>query len=114
MFCTINITAHMPQGDSVVLFVDMLGFASLLEQTPDAVSKLKPIFQPMTSIESVVSGIVADQDPLVARFTSFHIALEKRIQADIKGGVTAITFSDSAFVHLPSALGVIRFGRMLM
>lgn len=99
----------------VVLFVDMLGFASLIEKTPDAVGKLEPIFQPLTTLEAVRTNIrLGDEEPLVEQFTQFHIALEKRIRAKVNKDITAITFSDSAFIHLPKPGMAITFARSLM
>ncbi len=106
--------AH-PSDGQVVLFVDMLGFASLVEQTPDAVAKLEPIFQPLTPTKVVFrTHRLSDETELVERFTNFHVALEKRIRAKVNKGITAITFSDSAFVHIPNAMAAIPFARELM
>ncbi len=104
-----------PSEDQVVLFVDMLGFASLVESTPNALAKLEPIFQPLTTLEAVrLSNKLGNKGPLVEQFTRFHIALEKRIRDKVNKGITAITFSDSAFIHLPQPEAAIIFARSLM
>jgi hypothetical protein len=101
--------------DSAVLFVDMLGFAALVLETPDAIGKLRPIFEPITPLRALAQKIMASQDGLlVERFTRFHIGLERRIRHDVHSGITAITFSDSAFIHVPRPVRAVAFARALM
>lgn len=101
--------------NSAVLFVDMLGFASLVMSTPDAIGKLRPIFEPITPMKALTQKAMSANDGLlVQRFTAFHTALEKRIRHDVHSGITAITFSDSAFIHTPSPVRAVAFARALM
>lgn len=82
--------------DRVVLFVDLLGFASLTEEYPIQLDFIKGSDRPLTSIAMILSG---NENPLTRIFTHFHRALKGSIDiAQIDHPLTAITFSDSAYV----------------
>ena len=83
--------------NKVVLFVDMLGFASLTEAYPVDLNLIKASDRPFSlSLET----IFASQENLLTRaFTSFHSSLKATIDlAQMMRPLTAITFSDSAFI----------------
>lgn len=106
--------ARVPK-DRLVLFVDMLGFASLLKRSPADVYKLQPVFRALSSMDSLVGSLVTGQQgPLVARFAAFHSELETRIRHYAQSNITAITFSDSAFVSMPNPFHICEFAGTLM
>lgn len=92
----------------VVLFVDLLGFASLTEGHPIELNLIKGSDRPFESIAMILSG--KKENPLTQAFTNFHRALKAAIDlAQIHHPLTAITFSDSAYVatsHLFQAVNI--------
>jgi hypothetical protein len=83
--------------NKVVIFVDILGFASLTETYPVEPDLIEAYNRPVLwSIET----IFASRDNLLTRtFTSFHHSLKAAIDlAKMSHPVTAISFSDSAFI----------------
>lgn len=83
--------------ERVVLFVDMLGFASLTERHPIELNQIKGSDRPVENIAMILSG--EKENPLTQAFTKFHRALKAAIDlAQIHHPLTAITFSDSAYV----------------
>lgn len=82
--------------DRVVLFVDILGFASLTEDHPLQLDFIKGSNRPLANIAMILSG---KENPLTRVFTHFHRALKSSIDlAQINHPLTAIAFSDSAYV----------------
>ena len=82
-----------PFESTFILFVDMLGFASLVEQEGDELNELNPVF---TAVE-LYSPSSADS-LLGYRFINFHRCLNQaRVRLQEMGSGTAIVFSDSAF-----------------
>ena len=81
----------------VVLFVDLLGFAALTEQNPLDLAALKHSQNPFSGgIDQLLS---ADRNPLTRAFTRFHHTMKWAIElAQMSHPLTAITFSDSAFI----------------
>ena len=94
----------------VVLFADLLGFASLSEEYPvdlDFINASDRLLSPSLDIDAIITS----QENLLTRaFTRFHQSLRWTIDlAKKKHRLTAITFSDSAFIataHLFEAVHV--------
>lgn len=83
--------------NSVVMFVDLLGFASLTEAFPVEPDLIRTADRPLSwNIET----IIASQDNLLTRsFTHFHQSLKSTIDlAKMRYPLTVIAFSDSTFV----------------
>lgn len=94
--------------ERVVLFVDLLGFASLTESYPIELNRIQGTGRPLESIAMILSG--QKENPLTQTFTNFHRALKGVIDlAQIRHPLTAITFSDSAYIatnHLYEAVNI--------
>lgn len=84
-------------NDRVVFFVDLLGFAKLSEENPLDLEAIKHSQSPLSgNIEQLLE---VDRNPLTHAFTSFHHTLKWAIEiAQMEHPLTAITFSDSAFI----------------
>jgi hypothetical protein len=94
---------------TLVLFVDMLGFADLVEREGDELNELHPIF---TGVELQP---FRSQSLLRDRFTNFHRCLnEGLVHLHEVGRGTAMVFSDSAFFRLDNLENAIDFARTLM
>lgn len=90
----------MPTPENqAVLFIDLLGFSSLLEK--NELDK-KAIIQSHHPLAGTIDEILSRRDnPLTHAFTSFHFNLKWAIElAQMKYPITAITFSDSAFIAM--------------
>src|SRR2546430_13804974 len=99
-----------PFETTFILFVDMLGFASLVEKEGEEINELNPIF---TGVE-LYSPSPADS-LLGYRFINFHRCLNQaRIQLQDIGAGTAIVFSDSAFFRIETLDHAIELARSLM
>lgn len=100
----------MSADSRVVLFADILGFASLTESNPLNVDRLRLLSGPIG--QKVFEQIEAMKDPLAATFAHFHQAVKfVNDMAAIEHRVTSITFSDSAFfatTHLFEAVEIAR------
>lgn len=83
--------------DRIVLFIDLLGFAELTRQNPLDVEAIRQSQRPFSwTLEMIMSS---QKNPLTRVFTDFHAALKFAIDmAQMRYPVTAITFSDSAFI----------------
>ncbi len=92
-----------------VVFIDVLGFASLTEQYTLELEQIKVADRPL-SVESLNMILMRRENPLTQVFTAFHRSLEAVIDlAKMKHLVTAVTFSDSAFIataHLYDAASI--------
>ncbi len=91
-----------------VLFVDLLGFASLTEQHALELDRIKVADRPLSwNLDMMLES---PENPLTRAFTSFHRSLKSAIDiAQMRHPLTAITFSDSAFIattHLFEAVNV--------
>lgn len=83
--------------DRAVLFVDLLGFAKLTEENPLDFETIKHSQSPLSG--SIDQLLVANRNPLTHAFTSFHHTLKWAIEiSQMTHTLTAITFSDSAFI----------------
>lgn len=99
-----------PFETTFILFVDMLGFAALVEREGDDLNELNPIF---TGVE-LYSPSPAES-LLGYRFINFHRCLnEARLRLQEMGAGTAIVFSDSAFFRIEKLDHAIDLARSLM
>ena len=99
-----------PFEATFILFVDMLGFAALVEKEGDELNELSPIF---TGVE-LYSPSPAES-LLGFRFINFHRCLNQaRVRLQEMGAGTAIVFSDSAFFRIDSLDNAIHLARTLM
>lgn len=99
-----------PFETTFLMFVDMLGFAALVEKEGDELNELSPIF---TGVE-LYSPTPADS-LLGYRFINFHHCLnEARQRLQKLGAGTAIVFSDSAFFRIETLHDAIELARTLM
>jgi hypothetical protein len=95
-------------SDKVVLFADLLGFASLTEECALNLNLIRASDRPLTwTIDMILES---GSNPLTHAFTGFHHALKTTIDlAHMRHPLTAITFSDSAFIattHLFEAANI--------
>jgi hypothetical protein len=85
----------MTTQDRVVLFIDILGFATLTEQHSLDFETIRRRQNVLTIFEEAF----AKPNPLTHAFTQFHHTMKWAIEhAQMKHPLTAITFSDSAFI----------------
>jgi hypothetical protein len=99
-----------PFETTFILFVDMLGFAALVEKEGDELNELSPVF---TGVE-LYSPSPAES-LLGYRFINFHCCLNQaRVRLQEMGAGTAIVFSDSAFFRIESLENAIHLARTLM
>lgn len=99
-----------PFETTFILFVDMLGFAALVEKEGDELNELNPIF---TGVE-LYSPSPAES-LLEYRFINFHRCLNQaRVRLQEMGTGTAIVFSDSAFFRTDTLENAINLARTLM
>jgi len=86
----------MTNNNKVILFIDILGFAALTEAWPIDVDLLKKYGRPLSRFDMIFA---VPRNPLADIFTSFHYSLAGSLNlANMRHPLTAITFSDSAFV----------------
>jgi len=99
-----------PFETTFILFVDMLGFAALVEGEGDELNELNPIF---TGVE-LYSPSPAES-LLGYRFINFHRCLNQaRVRLQEMRAGTAIVFSDSAFFRMDTLDNAIHLARTLM
>jgi hypothetical protein len=99
-----------PFETTFLLFVDMLGFAALVEKEGDELNELSPIF---TGVELYSPS--SAESLLGYRFINFHRCLnEARQRLQTIGDGTAIVFSDSAFFRIDALQDAIQLARSLM
>jgi hypothetical protein len=99
-----------PFETTFILFVDMLGFASLVEQEGDELNELNPVF---TGVE-LYSPSPAES-LLGYRFINSHRCLNQaRLRLQEMATGTAIVFSDSAFFRVDTLENAIHLARTLM
>lgn len=99
-----------PFETTFILFVDMLGFASLVEQEGEELNEFNPVF---TGVE-LYSPSPAES-LLGYRFINFHRCLNQaRVRLQEMGAGTAIVFSDSAFFRVGTIENAIHLARTLM
>jgi hypothetical protein len=93
--------------NKVVLFADMLGFASLTESHPLDVDRLRAHDRFITYIENYLGK---PKNPLADQFSLFHNGVKNATSmANMRYPLTAISFSDSAFIattHLHEVVAV--------
>jgi hypothetical protein len=99
-----------PFETTFILFVDMLGFADLVEKEGDELNELNPIF---TGVELYSPS--SAESLLGYRFINFHRCLNQaRVRLQEIGAGTAIVFSDSAFFRIDTIENAIHVARTLM
>jgi hypothetical protein len=99
-----------PFEKTFILFVDMLGFAALVEKEGDELNELSPIF---TGVELYAPSPA--ESLLGYRFINFHRCLNQaRLRLQEMGAGTAIVFSDSAFFRIDCLDNAIHIARTLM
>lgn len=104
------ISMAQPFETTFVLFVDMLGFAALVEREGSELDDLNPIF---TGVE--LYNPTPAESLLGYRFINFHRCLNQaRVRLQELGAGTGIVFSDSAFFRIDSLESAIKLARMLM
>lgn len=96
-------------GNKAVLFADLLGFASLTETNDLELDRIKNAERPLSwDLDNWFAS--PPDNPLTKTFTGFHYNLRWQIQmAQMRHPLTAITFSDSAFIattHLFEAVNI--------
>lgn len=93
--------------NKVVLFADMLGFASLTESHPLDVDRLRAHDRFTSYIDKYLG---APKNPLADKFSLFHNGLKNATSmANMRHPLTAISFSDSAFIattHLHEVVAI--------
>ncbi|MBI2840299.1 MAG: hypothetical protein HYX75_18435 [Acidobacteria bacterium] len=82
------------------MFVDILGFKALTESNPIDLEYLKaPERLPSFTLESIDKFMAASRNQLSQTFSGFHYSLKMGLNlASTRHPLTAITFSDSAFI----------------
>lgn len=87
----------MTNNNKVILFVDILGFAALTEAFPMDLELLKPLDKRYSWNIDKIHAV--SRNRLVRTFTGFHYSLAAGLNlANMSHPLTAITFSDSAFI----------------
>jgi len=87
----------MTNNNKVILFVDILGFASLTESYPIDLELLKARDRLYSS--NIDKILAVSRNRLVHTFSGFHSSLAAKLNlAKMCHPLTAITFSDSAFI----------------
>ncbi|MEO1016317.1 MAG: hypothetical protein AAFY56_01300 [Pseudomonadota bacterium] len=85
-----------PADEKAVLFVDVLGFAALVDENPLDVDDLVGLDR---LSHHLASALAAHKNPLTSAFWWFHHSLKWALEmARMSHPVTAISFSDSAFI----------------
>lgn len=104
-----------PPEARVVMFADLLGFASLTEHYPLEIDRIKKSARPLWDLN--LETIFASQrpNPLTEVFTGFHQTLKIIIDfAQMRHPLTAVTFSDSAFIATTYLFEAVTIGVDLM
>lgn len=98
-------------GEHVVLFADILGFAALTERNPLDVAMLQKRSRPLSLTSTEAWAMVgAPKNPLTETFAQFHYSLKWAIMtAEMSHALTAITFSDSFFLASVRSSQVAKF-----
>lgn len=96
----------MTNNSKVILFVDILGFAALTESFPIDLELLKAHDRLFSlNIDKILA---VSRNRLVHTFTGFHSSLAAGLNlANMRHPLTAITFSDSAFIATTYAYEVV-------
>ena len=100
-----------PFESTFVLFVDMLGFADLVEQDGnELLNELNAVFNSIELYDPLPSASL-----LGYRFMNFHQCVNRaRDRLEAIGNGTGIVFSDSAFFRIDDLKKAIGFARELM
>ena len=93
-----NVPTSTTTDSKAVVFVDLLGFASLTEQHDIQLERIKIADRPL-SADNLNMILTGGENQLTRAFTIFHRSLKNVIDlAQMEHPLTAVTFSDSAFV----------------
>lgn len=99
-----------PFESTFILFVDMLGFADLVEEEGEDLNELGPVFT-----EAELYAPSSADSLLGYRFINFHRCINQaRVHLQELGAGTAIVFSDSAFLRIDSIGDAVEVARTLM
>lgn len=89
----------MTNNNKVILYIDILGFAALTEAYPIDIDLLKMRGRPLSRAHNIDTILALSRNQLARTFTSFHASLGATLNlANMCHPLTAITFSDSAFI----------------
>lgn len=89
----------MTNNNKVILYIDILGFAALTEAYPIDIDLLKMHGRPLSRARNIDKILAIPRNRLIDTFTSFHYLLAATLNlANLCHPLTAITFSDSAFI----------------
>ncbi|MBN1294619.1 MAG: hypothetical protein JXB48_22465 [Candidatus Latescibacteria bacterium] len=89
----------MATDNKVVVFIDILGFAALTKAFPIDINLIKANYRLLSPSLSIDTIFKIQNNQLVQTFSQFHSSLQGVLNlANMRHSLTAITFSDSAFV----------------
>jgi hypothetical protein len=89
----------MANNNKVVLYIDILRFVALTEAYPIDIDLLKIHGRPLSYAHNIDKILAIPRNRLIDTFTSFHYLLAATLNlANMRHPLTAITFSDSAFI----------------
>jgi hypothetical protein len=88
--------------DALVLFVDLLGFASLTEEHQVSEADFESHDHPET--DDFLTASLEEASPLVETYVRFQVAIQEAVDFAHRSGdhPTSVAFSDSAFVSMQS------------
>ena len=105
----------MTNDNKVILFVDILGFAALTEAYPINIDLLKTCGRPLSPSLNIDKILAVSRNRLAHTFTSFHYSLAATLNlANMRHPLTAITFSDSAFIATTYAYEAVNIAIVLL
>lgn len=89
----------MTNNNKVILYIDILGFADLTEAYSIDIDLLKMRDRPLSPSHNIDKILALSRNRLAHTFTGFHYSLAATLNlAKMSHPLTAITFSDSAFI----------------
>src|SRR5689334_3758801 len=103
------------RSESIVLFVDVLGFADLVMSLDSAAAPIESAGCMAMSKEVLRQYCDAwNNDPLTRTFIGFHRLLDLQIESMIEADPEAVVFSDSAYVSFRDAFFATWFASRFM
>lgn len=102
--------------EKAVLFVDMLGFANLTEQCSVDVDDFAELDRPNPNDFLTVRFESVGNNKLIEHYTKFNMAVDAAVDWELLSvkQLTAIAFSDSAFIAVESVHTAISVGKSIM
>ena len=102
--------------EKAVLFVDMLGFSNLTEQCSIEEEDFAELDRPNPKDFLRVRFEAVGENKLLEHYTKFSMAVEAAVDWELRSDkqLTAITFSDSAFIAVESVHTAISMGKSIM